>query len=235
MNKSKHSTFEIWNTRLTVIIPTITGLTFLIGAFWADLYFKQFHISFFKVSGFSGAFHFLFSNIKIVAMSVIIATAFYLAFGIALYVVVKLIEKLIYYFFSDSINGEDEKLTPPQKLFISLAFAGVALFGISTFIIDITESVAGKTRFNVHSKNYEAVTIYYANPMPAELKCVYSLGSIGNYNAYLSRQDESEFLETYLIKESAITSIKYPLSYLQTTSNKTRKQAIEDNWNKLCD
>jgi Ca2+/Na+ antiporter len=234
MNHTKDNKFELWNTRLAVIIPALTALTFITGSLWADFYFKQFHINFLKSSGFTGAFQFVFSNMKLVALSITSATIYYLLIMLLVFTIFKWLEKLRGWIFRKSKKNieekeEDRPLTPFEKWFIFLFLTGAVFFSTTIIFSATTEKIAQKIRFSIKTKAYEAVTIHYANPMPTDLKCAYQLGSIGNFNAYISMS-----LETYLIKESAITSIRYPFSTFRTTSEKTRKENIKENWNKLC-
>jgi hypothetical protein len=231
MNTSKNSIFEIWNTRLTFIIPVLTGIAFLGGSFWADLYFEQFRINFFKSSGFTGAFQFLFSNMKFVVLSIIAATIYYLLVALITFYLIKLLDKFkvwIYRKLEKDIE-EDRQLKNFEKYIAFLFIAVPVIVTMYYFLNKVSEHVAQGVRFEIRAKTYDAVTISYTDPLPTQLKCAYPLGSIGNYNAYIS-----ESFEAYLIKESAITSIRYPLSTFRTTSNMTRKNAIEENWSKLC-
>ena len=157
MNNTNSSKFELWNTRLSVIIPTLTVLTFIIGTLWANLFFQQFHIDFFKVSGFSGAFHFLFSNIKVVALSLTIAIAYYVLFALLIiYLVMQVIDLIINKFLSDAEidDKKEEKLSKPIIWLFGILIVGTMIYGTSDFINYITVKVADTVKFNVKAREH---------------------------------------------------------------------------------
>ncbi len=227
-----------------LLISCIPIVTLILGSLWAHHYYSLFNINFFRISNALGAFNFLFSNAIVVALTlaIVLISCVYIAFGSIL------MAKLITWLSGRKKSPEDlipndkeiafeSKLDKPPrkklKIFIRsvcLSIGAILLMQLIYAVIStFTDSQVTDIKKLAQARSGEAVNIYLSSSTTPIAKCLYPIGKVGEYSAFITAD-----LKPKLIKDSAISHIEYPFLPLTYSDSKTGDHIRKDDWNVEC-